>query len=289
MNEYKPVLTFQKIIDFRSASFHTQPGSAITSLDEAVQFTNERGFIFFWPIKGVLLPSLWVATAGDRPVPNEHDDKGHITWSWKDSMLGKKKWYYSRILRRRNTIISLEVAPYFYALSPNYGDYHNDYLEQYEQGRLTLEAKVIYEALLHEGPLDTMSLRKTAHLNNPGSESRFNRALDDLQIEFKVLPIGVAQAGSWRYAFIYDITPRHFPDIQNESQKISIDAARRKLLDLYLLSVGAAELRDISRLFGWDQEDALRAIRGLKVCGRLVDQVTVADKGSQWVVTSALF
>ena len=289
MSEYKPVLTYQKLVDFRYTSFRNQPDNHILTEEEALLFVNQRGFIFFWPIKGVLLPSLWCATVGDRPVPNNHDDPGHITWVWKDNMLGKKQWYYARILKRRNTIISLETAPYFYALSPNYGDYRNDYIDQYKQGRMTLEAKNVYEALLQEGPLDTLSLRKQARLINSESGSRFNRAIDDLQIEFKIMPVGVAQTGSWHYSFIYDITPRHFPEVQEYAKNISIDAARRKLLDLYLCSVGAVALNDIPRFFGWQKADVIRAIQGLKVSGKLVDEVTITDRGSNWVVTSALF
>jgi hypothetical protein len=289
MNEYKPVLSIERLNEYREFTFRLHTSSRVTSIEEAIRFVNERGFIFFWPIKNTILPSLWVAAAGDRPVSDKHDDPGHITWRWKDNLLGEKKWYYSRVLYRRNTIISLQVLPYFYALSPNFGDYQTDYLEQYEQGRLTLEAKNIYETILTEGPIDSINLKKASRLSNSGNESRFNRALDDLQIEFKILPVGVAKAGSWRYAFIYDITARHFPSLQMDAQNISIGSARRKLLDVYLLSMGGAEFKDITRLFGWTRDDIFQAIRGLKVCGKLVDEVVIVDHGNQWLVTSALF
>ena len=67
------------------------------------------------------LPSLWAGVAGDRPVANKHDDPGHITWRWKDSILGQRKWYYAKVLRRKATMISLKVAPYFYSLTENFG------------------------------------------------------------------------------------------------------------------------------------------------------------------------
>ncbi len=67
------------------------------------------------------MPSLWTAVAGDRPVADKHDDPGHITWGWKYKALGKKIWYYAKTLRKKATMISLEIAPYFYALSENYG------------------------------------------------------------------------------------------------------------------------------------------------------------------------
>src|SRR3972149_5049108 len=104
-------------------------------------FTNATAcslvFSYFWPIKDVTLPSLWAAVAGDRPVADAHDDPGHVTWGWKDSLLGARKWYYAKVLRKKATIIALDVAPYFYALSENYGDPRGDYLLQHEQGLLT--------------------------------------------------------------------------------------------------------------------------------------------------------
>src|SRR3990172_5888240 len=113
---------------YRAGTFRLTPGMRLASRDEAVEYVKQRGFIYFWPIRGVLLPSLWVATAGDRPVADAHDDPGHITWRWKDSLLGSREWYYAKVLRRKATMISQSVAPYFYALSQNYGSPEDDYL-----------------------------------------------------------------------------------------------------------------------------------------------------------------
>ena len=57
----------------------------INTKEQAVAFVNKRGFVYFWPIKGIELPNLWMAVAGDRPVADAHDDPGHVTWGWKDS------------------------------------------------------------------------------------------------------------------------------------------------------------------------------------------------------------
>ena len=135
-----------------------------------------------------------------------------VTWGWKDDSLGKRIWYYGKILRRKATFISLEVAPYFYALSENFGSPEEDYLLAYQEGRLTQAAKQIYETLLDKGSLDTISLRKEARLLN-AKESVFNRALEDLQKDFKILPVGVAEVGAWKYAFRYEITARHMPEL----------------------------------------------------------------------------
>ena len=159
-------LSFQPILDYRAQSFRTAAGRRIVTKEEAVAFVNERGYVYFWPIKEATLPSLWAAVAGDRPVPDQHDDPGHVTWGWKDEMLGTRQWYYAKVLRKRATFISLDVLPHFYALSENYGEPDKDYLLQYQEGRLTWEAKMIYETILNEGALDTVSLRKLARMTN---------------------------------------------------------------------------------------------------------------------------
>jgi hypothetical protein len=187
-----PILTQKTLLDYRKTTFHLAPHARLKTPEQALRYIVERGFIFFWPAKGIILPSLWAATAGDRPVADEHDDPGHITWGWKDSLLGKRYCYYAKILRRRGTFLSNSLIPYFYALSENYGSPEEDYLIQYQEGRLTQEARQVYETLLDHGPLDTIALRKKAHLTSREGDARFNKALDQLMADFKILPVGTS-------------------------------------------------------------------------------------------------
>jgi len=279
-------ITLEALRSFRAETFRLR--RRIARREDAIAFVAERGFVYFWPIKEVVLPSLWVAVAGDRPVADEHDDPGHITWGWKDELLGKRVWYYAKVLRRRATIISLEIAPYFYALSENYGEPEKDYLLQYEEGRLTFEAKTIYETLLNEGPLDTISLRKLAHMTSKASDSPFNRALEFLQADFKILPVGVAEAGAWNYAFIYECVHRHYPDLPERARPIRQAQARRKLAELYLRSVGAARSRDLALLFGWPPREVAAALDALAHDGIIVPGVTVEGQGGEWVALAEL-
>jgi hypothetical protein len=241
----------EQIEIYRQKIFRLLPGQRLTTPEEAIKFVNQRGFIYFWPIRDIVMPSLWAAAAGDRPVADAHDDPGHITWGWKDSLLDQRKWYYAKVLRKRATIIALDVAPFFYALSENYGAPEEDYLTIYEQGRMTLEAKTVYEALLDNGPLDTVALRKAARMTSSESDARFNKALTDLQCNLMILPTAVTQAGAWRYAFAYDVVARYYPELPMQAQAISERQARQKLAGLYLKSVGAARVKDVAKLFGW--------------------------------------
>jgi hypothetical protein len=275
-----PSLDLKKLDSHRARTFRLPPSPRVSSPKAALEYVNTRGFVYFWPIKGIDLPSLWVAVAGNRVVADKHDDPGHVTWGWKDSALGKRTWYYAKILRGKATMISLEIAPYFYALSENYGSPEEDYLLAYEEGRLTQAAKQVYEALLKEGALNTIDLRRAAKLTN-AKESEFNKALEVLQSDFKILPVGVSEAGAWKYSFIYEVVTRHYPDLQEKARFISEGQARAKLTELYFHSVGAAQGRDVNKLFGWQKELTARTITGLLEKRKLV-QVEHPKQQGEW-------
>lgn len=268
--------------NYRAITFRTHPGYRLTNPEEALTFIQQRGYVLFWPCQGIEFPSLWAAVAGNRPVADEHDDPGHITWSWKDEWLGKHLVYYGRVIRRKNTFISLDLLPYFYALSPNYGNPYEDYLIDYSAGKLSAEAKAVYEALIKEGALDTISLRKAAHLSSRASDSAFNRALEELQITFRVVPVAVSQAGAWKYAFVYDLTARHYPDLVDKAHPISEWDARRKIIQNALESLGAARISDLSRIFQWEKSLIERTCESLVERKAILKNISLDESSSDY-------
>lgn len=132
----------------------------------------------------------------------------------------------------------------------------------YREGKLTQASKQVYETLLDKGAMHTIDLRKESKLAN-AKDSEFNKALEQLQRDFKILPVGVAQAGAWKYAHIYEITTRHFPDLAEQARTITESEARAKLLALYFNMLGAAELREVNKLFGWGNEVVKKAVNKL--------------------------
>ena len=262
-------VTTDQIEAHRSFTFRLAQQRKLRSKQEAVKFVQESGFVFFWPIKDVLMPNLWSAVAGDRPVADAHDDPGHVTWRWKDEMLGTRQWYYAKILRGKATMISLNFVPFFYALSENYGEPEQDYLQLYQDGLMTREAKVIYETLLERGPLDTVMLRRVAQMTSRKSDSPFNRALTYLQRDFKILPVGVSDSGGWRYSFVYDAAHRHYPELPQQARPIGRSDARERLVTCYLASVGAATSGDVRKVFQWHPRDIRRTLEQLVERGAL--------------------
>lgn len=287
-NRLMDSLSYQRILDYRSHTFRLSPDQRLRSKEQAVAYVNERGFIHFWPIKGITLPALWTAVAGDRPVADEHGDSGHVTWGWKDELLSARRWYYGKVLRRKATIISLDVAPAFYALSENYGEPELDYLSQYKAGQLTHEAKTIYEVLLQNGPLDTPELRRQARMTARSSDAPFNRAIEFLQSDFKILPVGVAEVGRWKYAFIYECVHRWYPELPERARSLRQRDARIRLVELYLKSVGAAQTRQVDLLFGWTKADTRAAVDALVSNAFAVPDVRVENHGDSWLAISSL-
>lgn len=251
----------------REVNYRRLPELRLRTVEEARAFVDSVGFCHFWPIKGIEMPNLFHAIAGRvRPVPDEHDDPDiSKCWGWKDDALDKRWWYYGKLLGRRATLVSLEMLPVFYACSENYGDLL-DYLEEYRAGTLTAEAKSIYEALLEHGPLDTVHLRRQARMSAESAKAAFERAMVELQVGLKVLPIGVAEVGAWRYAFIYEIVQRHFPDLPEQARAIQRSQARRMLVQRYLENVVVAERSMIARVFSvfkWTPRELERTLAAL--------------------------
>jgi uncharacterized protein YcaQ len=84
----------------------------------------------------------------------------------------------------------------------------------------------------------------------------------------------VSDSGAWHYAFIYDLVPRHFPDLVDRAHEIAEHEARQTLLGLYLDSVGAASLREIQRVFGvspanWETPRTERDLRKMQDRGEV--------------------
>ncbi len=236
----------------REARYRRRMNLRVKTKEEAIDFINDASFSFLFPIQNVEMPSLWDAIAG-RVVKTSASHHGYEidrTWGWKDDALDKRIWYYGKLIRDKATLVSLDFLPNFYALSENYGDYEHDYLEEYKAGTLTAEAKSIYEALLKHGALDAIRLRRESHMSSDSAKGRFDKALTDLQTGLKVLPVGVAPVGAWKYAFIYEILPRWFPDIPDRARKIGRADAKRAIIDQYLRNVIATTPQSIARVFG---------------------------------------
>ncbi len=258
-------LTLEALNQQRARRFHMSDKLRLKSATAIRAFVDEAGFCMLFPIQGIVLPNVYQAVAGfAKDMTAKHDDPVlSLTWGTKDTALDKRWWYYGKLLRGKATLISIAMLPQFYALSENFGNDEEDYLEEYNAGALSADAKNIYEALLKHGALHAIELKRKANLYGDESKGRFDKALTELQVGLKVLPVGIAEAGAWRYAFVYQIVSRWLPDIPKQAEKIGRNEARDAILRTYLCNVVYTSPKEIVKTFGWKKAEAEAALARL--------------------------
>jgi hypothetical protein len=260
--------TLEDIENLRDLRYHRTLALRVTTEEQALAFVDEVGFCFLFGDQSVEIPTLWAAVCGSRrDMPNDHFDADvGRTWEWKDTLPTRGLIYYGKLLRGKPTLVSLDLLPCFYALSDNYGDLL-DYREQYEEGKLSVEAKNIYEALLHEGAMATSRLRVLAGLSGSGSIARrFDRAIAELQMGLKIVKVGISDSNRWGYAYVYDLFLRRFPEVAESARQISAQQAMQRLLLTYLRNVIVQPEALCQRLFRWEPWE------WEKLLARLVEQ-----------------
>jgi hypothetical protein len=278
------VLTPQQVEHWRDVRYRRRPHLRLRSSQQALEFVNEAGFCFLFPVKTVEMPTLWEAICGEtRPLPVAHDDvELGYAWNWKDELPSRGLLYYGKLLFKKPTLVSLDLLPHFYALSENYGDVE-DYLLEYQDGKLSEEAKRIYEALLQHGALPTSHLRRRAGLDGKGNAPRFDRAIRELQLGMKIVKTGISDANAWGYCYVYDVMLRHWPDLARRAGAISSQEAMRVLLLTYLRNVGVATVAGLGRLFGWDLHHLEALCARWTVDGQLLGGVHVRGWAGEYL------
>ncbi len=282
-----PALTRDILQARRVERYRQRPELRVHTEDQALDFLNDVGLCLLFAAKDVELPTLWGALCGeDRPVPSHHDDHAlGLAWRWKDTLPIAGQVLYGKFLRKRPVFISLDLAPCFYALSPNYGDLAGDFLQDYLDGRLSVEAKQVYEVLLEQGALPTSRLRLEAGLGGKANAGRFDRALAELQMDFRITKVAISDANRWGYCYVYDLLPRHFLQVVEAAEAISGRQARETILLRYLRTVVAATPSDVGKLFGWQPGDVERLVGRLSGEGRMYKGVRIEGLAGEHLVS----
>ncbi len=276
-------LTREEIEERRDRNYHRLPELALPSEEAAKAFVDEVGFCFLFPVPRVELPNLWDAiNGGRRPTPRHHDDYAlGLTWRWKDSLPTKKEVFYAKLLRQKPTMISLAMLPYFYSLSDNY-DEPDDYLDSYNEGKMSEEAKSIYEVLIARGATSTGVLRREAGLGGQHNASRFERAIRELQTGLKIAKCGISDANRWKYSYVYDILLRWLPEQVKLGLSIGGAEAMRAIVARYLKTVVVSTPEAIARLFDWSLDITQRIAESMLSAGSLTETEIEGQEG-RWI------
>lgn len=264
-------IAWKHLQEWRDERFRCRPNLKVQTEDAALAFLNEVGCAFLFPQAGVALPTLWGAINGrERDIPSHHYDHAlGLAWNWKDSLPARKAIWYGKLIKQKPTFVSFDLLPAFYALSSNFGEL-DDYLEQYADGRMSVDARTVYETLLKTGPSSTNALRRAANMMGKGDIARrFERAIVELQTDLKIVKCGVAEDNRWKYCYVYDALLRWHPALAEQARALTGRQAMTQIILRYLRAVVAAPPTSLAPLFGWESAPTARLLADLHSQGQI--------------------
>jgi winged helix DNA-binding protein len=226
---------------------------------EAVRFLDAVGYCVLFPVKNVALPSLYYAVAREKMRPEPHWDQYiQKVWTWKDQLGKQRRAFYAKYFRGRGTFISLNMLPHFLAMRESAAR-PGDHEPYYAAGRISHDARAIWEALERHGPLATLELRHACKMDSKAGNKRFKRAMLELQCQLLAVHFGAEQEAEAWASNRFELTCRAFPREVEKAREITPEEARAALALKYLEWRPNAEPGILARLFGWTKAEAAAA------------------------------
>ena len=192
----------ESIEAFRDRSWRREAENRIEDCLAAEAFIEEVGFCSALTDSRRPGASLYIAVCGRRdahlPRNVQKDPESRLTWTIKDDVLRKGRVYYGKLVRGRATFIARRLVPYFNAV---WG------VRKSREGEtLSAPALTILNVLRREWEMGTRDLREASGISD---RAQFNRAVDELQRTFKVIPSEVVYRPTFTY--IWSLAEGHFP------------------------------------------------------------------------------
>jgi hypothetical protein len=258
----------------RDEMYFRTSAKQVHTLGEAARFVDENGLAFAFSAKKSELPCLWHAACGRRdpemPLHTHHDPHLGLVWNAKDVLPMEKRIYYGKALRRRPTMISLELFPSFYAMKGS----GRDPFRPLPRGRLSPTAYRIAKALENSPPQPTKDLRLAVGCSSPSKRYAFDRALAELQERLLIVKIAEEYEP---FSFIWGRLDRWLGAQVEAARSLSAEEGRSAVLAKYFSRVIAAQPGQVARLFGWDAAAAEKALEFLAETGVITDRVVISD------------
>lgn len=119
----------------------------------------------------------------DTPVKWHTGDPETDPWEWRMRVLEERRDIaYAKLFFRKSGYITADWYPYFYAVRRA----NTSFEDVYYSGKISHEAKRIYEVLREKGPTPLHLLKSHTNMRNPDMKSRFDQAMTSLQMRMFV-------------------------------------------------------------------------------------------------------
>lgn len=274
----KLLYSLEEIESWRDRAHHRTPRLAVRTRRKALEFVRKVGFCFAFKSVNSELPCLWHAACGERePVMPRHTHRDpfiSFVWEMKNVLPAEKLLYYGRVLKHRPTLVSLEMFPYFYALTRRTGA-KDDYLRNFRRGELSPVAKAIMDALMDSSPQVTRGLKLAVGRNSARERVAFDRGMAELQMKMYVVKVAEHYDP---FTFEWELVPRAFPSEVRKARRITVQEAQTQILEQYFRNQLVGSVPSISRLFGWEKQAIFQSVGMLVNRGVITPNVSVDGK-----------
>jgi hypothetical protein len=231
----------------------------IRTFSEAARFVDDAGFCMLFPVKSVPLPSLYYAVTRRNLFDDWiWDEYSEMVWGWKDELPRRRRAFYGKCLRGRGTLISARQLHNFMALFETAAEpgLHDPF---YAAGRITEDARAVWQALEEHGPLATLELRHCCRMDAKAGNIRYKRAILDLQRLLIAVHCGTEQEiGAWPSAR-FDLTWRAFPAAAGLARETVPADARKNLAAAFAKQHPDATPAELARMFRWTRAETAAA------------------------------
>jgi hypothetical protein len=230
---------------FRDRAWRRDPEMRIEEAVAAEQFIESVGFCSALTDSRRPGPSLYIAVCGRRdahmPRNVQKDPEARLAWTIKDELLTRGRVHYGKLRGNRSTFVSRKLLPYFNTV---FG------LTWQQEGLLLSEpAQNILKVLRKEWEMATRDLRAASGVTDRQS---FNKAIEELQRVFKVIPSDVVYEPVFTY--IWSLAESRFHE--ELSVVVSREEALREIARAYLRGAGMTVRGELARVTGIPNPEA---------------------------------
>src|SRR6202008_3522137 len=200
----------EKIEVYRDRMWRRDPENRVEDVYGAERFVEEVGFCEALTDSRRPGPSLYVAVCGRRdahmPRNVQKDPESRLAWTIKDEVVRRGRVYYGKLRGNRAIFVARRLVPYFHALAGSH--------RGVTQPGLSELAITILKVLHKEWEMASRDLRYASGISD---RHTFNKALDELQRAFKVIPSEIVYEPIFTY--IWSLAEARFQDELNQNIK----------------------------------------------------------------------
>jgi hypothetical protein len=230
---------------YRDSVWHRESKDRIEDALSAERFIERVGFCSALTDCRRPGPSLYIAVCGRRdaymPRNVQKDPEARLAWYIKDDLMRRGRVYYAKLKRGRLTFVARRLLPYFQAI---WGVPVNQ-----EPNVLSADARSVLRVLRGEWEMGTKDLRLASGIEERG---RFNRAIDELQKTFKVIPSDVIYKPTFSY--IWSLPESRFQD--ELKRKVGKEEALKEIAGAYLSGAGMTVRGELASVTGLSRTEA---------------------------------